>query len=75
MELVKEGQIDEPFTHNHSISIGLAAKRPSFTKAMGMSCNENRFALSDKYDKSTYLAKNCRQKQIIDFTTYSDRDK
>mmetsp|Transcript_23037 Transcript_23037/g.30629 ORF Transcript_23037/g.30629 Transcript_23037/m.30629 type:complete len:133 (+) Transcript_23037:1295-1693(+) len=40
---------------------------------MGCSTNEHRFALNDRYDKSTYLTNVVRPKAIIDFGKPSQR--
>ena len=73
-EIIKEGDIDQGFIHNGSLDMGKNASRPVFVKAMGANVNENRFMLSDKYDKSTYLTKVSRPKAIVNFGKVSKRD-
>ena len=41
---------------------------------MGTSINENRFALNDLYDKSSYLTKVTRPKAMVNFDKPSKRD-
>ena len=41
---------------------------------MGSKINENRFALDDNYDKSTYLTKVPRPKAAVDFDKPSKRN-
>ena len=58
-ELIREGlPQEEGLQHNAAVNISLTRNRPDFIKAMGKELNENRFALHDRYDKSTYLTRN-----------------
>ena len=50
-------------------------RRPSIVRSMGPSVNENRFGLTDFYDKSTYLSKVRRPRNVIPFERYDKRQK
>ncbi len=76
MEIVREGHfVEETFKHNRSINMNRSTMRPDFVSAMGSQMNDGRFNLNDFYDKSSYLSKVPRPKQIIDFSTVTERDK
>ena len=75
IEIVREGLVQEQgFNRNRVGSFSKSLKRPSFVKSMGTSINENRFALNDLYDKSSYLTKVTRPKAMVNFDKPSKRD-
>ena len=75
MELVREGlTVEEGFQHNRSIDMSRATARKSFVSHMGTTTNDNRFALNDWFDKSSYLTKVKRPKGIVSFRATSQRE-
>lgn len=72
-QLVREGTSELGFEHNSCLEFSKSGKRPDFIKTMGGQVNENRFCLSDRYDKSTYLTKVSRPKAIINFERETER--
>ena len=76
IEIVKDGlPTDAGFTRNKAIDMSRSECRPSIVHSMGPSVNEKRFGLTDFYDKSTYLSKVRRPRNVIPFERYDKRQK
>jgi len=74
MELVKEGRPNElGFRHIGMMDMHKTLARPAF-ETMGEPVNDERFNLSDKFDKSTYLSKMMRARSVIPFQKSGRRE-
>lgn len=65
--------MQDGYRHNKAAEFSRTQARPPFV-TMAEPCNENRFTLPEKYDKSTYLTKVRRATSVVPFERHDGRD-